>query len=166
MKNRHIGLLLLLVSLLGWFGVIRPQIHTFSANSLTAKVRSEEALSYNQRVEDLKTIKQQGDAVKSTLDALYLAMPKLAQVPETLVMMESIGANTGVVFSSLSVGTPANGEVPVSLAFTGSLSSVTSFLDGLNKNVRTAMVKGQSMTSDAAGNLSVSMQLGLVYQGE
>lgn len=165
-QTRHFGLILLLIALLAWFGVIRPQIKAFAANSLQAKVRSEESRSYLQRLEDLRTIKSQGAAVQGTLDALYLAMPKVAQIPEVLVMIESIGANTGVVFSSLNVGAPGNGEVPVSVSFAGSLTSVTNFLDGINKNVRTANVKSQSMTADSSANLSISMQLGLIYQGE
>lgn len=167
MKNmKHIGLVLIIISALGWFGVVRPQIKKFSENSLLAEARSDEVESYQTRLDHLKQIKEQGEAVTSTLDALYLAMPKEGQIPEALVMMESIGANTGVIFSSFSVGAPASGEVPVSIAFSGNLASVNSFLDGLNRNVRTAMVKSQSMSSDTSGNLSISMQIGLIYQGE
>lgn len=163
---KHIGIILILISILGWFGLVRPQIKKFSENSLLAEARSEEVTSYQTRLDHLKQIKQQGEAVTSTLDALFLAMPKEAQIPEVLVMMESIGANTGVVFSSFSVGAPASGEVPVSISFSGNLTSVNAFLDALARNVRTATIKSQSMTSDSSGNLSISMQVGLIYQGE
>jgi Tfp pilus assembly protein PilO len=92
-------------------------------------------------------------------------MPRLSQVPETLVMMESLGGTTGVVFSALNVGAPTAAEVPVTLTFTGTQNTVNTFLDAIDKNVRTVSVKNQSVTADKAGNLSVSLQLGLLFQG-
>jgi Tfp pilus assembly protein PilO len=163
---KHFGFILILISILGWLGLVRPQIKQFSENSLLAEARAKELQSYQTRLDHLKQIKQKGESVTSTLDALFLAMPKEAQIPEVLVMMESIGANTGVVFSSFSVGAPASGEVPVSVSFSGNLTSVNAFLDALGQNVRTARVKSQSVNSDSLGNLSISMQLGLIYQGE
>lgn len=165
-KFKHMGLVLLFVAVLAWFGVIRPQISAFSENSLQAKARSTEVASHQKRLDDLKQIKEQGDAVKNTLDALYLAMPRESQIPEVLVMMESIGANTGVVFTSFNVGSPTGDEVPVSVSFSGSLSSLAAFIDGLSKNVRTAEIKSQSMSADPNGNLTITMQIGLIYQGE
>lgn len=165
-KFKYMGLVLLFVAILAWFAVIRPQIAAFSENSLQSRARSVEVSSHQRRIDDLKLIKQQGDVVQSTLDALYLAMPRESQVPEVLVMMESIGANTGVTFTSFNVGSPTEDEVPVSVSFTGSLSSLSSFINGLSQNVRTANIKSQSMSADPSGNLSVTMQIGLIYQGE
>jgi len=161
--------------------VIRPQMTTFGTRSLAVKVKKTELDSYNQRLSDLKVIKDQGDTVQKTLQAMYLAMPKAAQIPEVLVMMENIGNNSGVVFNSVTLGTPTAAtaeaqaqivdtsgtvaEVPVAVSFTGNLDSVNKFLDAIRNNIRTATVKNQSLTADANGNLTVTMQLGLVYQG-
>lgn len=165
-KKRHYGLLLLLAAIIGWFGVINGQVKKFATNSLQVKVATTELASYDQRLKDLDYIRSQGNAVTSTLTALYLAMPKSSQVPEVLVMMEGLGSTSGVTFSEVNVGTPDGTEVPVHLSFTGSQSSITAFLAAVNKNIRTAIVKSQSITADQSGNLNVTMQLGLVYQGE
>jgi Tfp pilus assembly protein PilO len=165
-RFKYMGLVLLFIAVLAWFAVIRPQIASFSENSLQARARSTEVASYQKRLDDLKQIKQQGSAVQSTLNALYLAMPRESQIPEVLVMMESIGANTGVTFTAFNVGSPTGDEVPVSVSFGGSLSSLSSFINGLSQNVRTAQIKSQSLSADENGNLSITMQIGLIYQGE
>ena len=165
-KIKKLGIILLFVAVLGWFAVVRPQISAFSEKSLEVKVRAEEVKSFQQRLNDLKTIEAQGSAVTNTLEALFLAMPRSSQIPEVLVMIDALGSRSGVVLDAATVGTPSGGEVPVSMSFTGSLSSVTSFLDAINENVRTAIIKNQAVTADQSGNMTVNIQIGLVYQGE
>lgn len=165
-KIKKAGLLLLLAAIVGWFGVIKPQFSAFSENATNVKIKSTEVASYQQRLTDLQAIKAQGDNVTKTLEALYLAMPKSSQIPEVLVMIEALGSRTGVVLDAATVGTPTSGEVPVSLSFSGNIGSVTNFLNAVYDNVRTAVVKNQSITSDEAGTMTVSMQLGLIFQGE
>lgn len=160
------GFILLFVGVLGWFAVVRPQIAAFSQHALEARVKGVEANSYQQRIDDLDVIRSQGAQVSATLQALYLAMPRSAQIPEVLVMIEGIGTRSGVVFSSASVGTASAGEVPVSISFSGDLSSVNSFLDAVNDNVRTAIIKNKSVTSSDLGLMTVNVQMGLVYQGD
>ncbi len=165
-KIKKAGLLLLLAAILGWFAVIRPQFSAFSQNATNVKVKSTEVASYQQRLDDLQAIKAQGDNVTKTLELLYLAMPKSSQIPEVLVMIEALGSRAGVVLDAATVGTPTAGEVPVSLSFSGNLGSVSNFLNAINENVRTAIVKNQSITSEDAGSMTVSIQLGLIFQGE
>lgn len=165
-KIKSLGILLLFIAILGWFAVIRPQISAFSEKALEVKIKSVEVSSYQQRIDDLNTIKTQGDSVTSTLEALFLAMPKSSQIPEVLVMIDALGSRSGVVLDAATIGTPSSGEVPVALSFTGSLGSVTSFLNAINENVRTAIIKNQSITSDDSGNMTVNIQIGLVYQGD
>jgi len=165
-KIKNLGIILLFVAALGWFAVIRPQISAFSQNSLEAKVKAVEVKSYEERIASLDAIKKQGDSVTKTLESLFLAMPKTSQIPEVLVMIESLATKSGVSYDTASVGTPSNGEVPVNISFSGSLGSTTKFLDAVNQNVRTAIVKNQSLTSDDSGLMTVTIQLGLVYQGE
>lgn len=164
-KKRHYGLLLLLAAIVGWFGVINSQIKSFSDNTLKVKVLNTEVASYNQRLSDLDAIRKQGSGVTSTLTALFLAMPKSSQVPEVLVMVEGLGSSSGVTFNEVNVGTPDGSLVPVHLSFTGSVGAVNAFLAAVNKNIRTAVLKNQSITTDQSGNLNVTVQLGLVYQG-
>ncbi len=164
-KKRHYGLLLLLAAIIGWFGVINGQIKKFSTATLQVKVLNTEVASYNQRLKDLDFIRSQGSGVTSTLTALYLAMPKSSQVPEALVMIEGLGSSSGVTFNEVNVGTPDGSQVPVHLSFTGSQAAVSAFLSAVNKNVRTAVIKNQSLSADSNGNLNVTIQLGLVYQG-
>lgn len=170
----HLGILLLLVAILGWIAVVRPQIASFSDKSLKVKAADTELTSYNQRLSDLKSIKDQGTSVANLLKNMYLAMPRSSQIPEVLVMIENIGSSSGVVMSGVSLGSSsANGtvssaataEVPVSVSFTGTLDSVTKFLNAIRNNIRTASVVSQTITADKSGTLSVTMQLGLVYQG-
>lgn len=182
--NTHsrVGILLLIVAIIGWFAIVRPQVTKFSDQTLTAKARAVELKSYDQRLADLKVIKEQGDAVQKTLRAMFLAMPSASQVPEVLIMIETIGANSGVVFSGVTLGTPSGAnadvaaaldpnvtattaEVPVTVSFSGNLDSVNKFFVALNQNVRTARVKSQTINSDKAGAMNVTMLLGLVYQG-
>ncbi|HSX42145.1 MAG TPA: type 4a pilus biogenesis protein PilO [Candidatus Saccharimonadales bacterium] len=164
-KKRHLGLILLLAAIVGWFGLINGQVKAFSANTLDAKVANLEVASYNQRLSDLDAIRAQGSGVTATLTALFLAMPKAAQVPEVLVMVEGLGSSSGVTFNEVNVGTPDGSQVPVHLSFTGSQAAVSAFLSAVNKNIRTAVVKSQSVATDQSGNLNVTIQLGLVYQG-
>lgn len=180
-KHSRLGILLLLVAVIGWFGVVRGQIKTFSELSLTAKARSVELESHTQRLADLRFIKDQGETVQKTLRSMFLAMPRQSQVPEVLVMIESIGANSGIIFNSATLGTPSGSsaaaavaseittasvaEVPVNISFTGSLDNTLRFIDAVQKNIRTAIIRSQTITADPSGNMSVTMQLGLVYQG-
>jgi len=159
------GFLLVLIAILGWFGVVRGQISSFGEQSAALKKTDIELKSYQTRVRHIDAIRTKGDVVKRTLTAFYLAMPRMSQVPETLVMMESLGGTTGIVFSAMNIGTPTAAEVPVAITFSGTQTNVNTFLDALNKNVRTVTVKNQSLTADKAGNLAVSLQLGMLYQG-
>lgn len=165
MNRSNRGVLLLLVAILGWFFVVRPQIDLFGERSLDAKAKFEELESYDQRVRDIDFIREKGADFQRVLTAQYLAMPQTAQIPEVLVMIESLAASSGVSLGSATVGSPDSNEVPVSISFTGNLGSVTSFLNTLHSNIRTVLIKDQSMTADASGTLTVTMQLGLVYQG-
>lgn len=165
MKKSHLGLILLLVAVVGWFGFLMNQIKSFSANTLQAKVLNTELTSYNKRVSDLDFIRSQGNGITSTLTALFLAMPRSSQVPEVLVMMQGLGSAAGLTFNDVNVGVPDGSQVPVTLSFTGSQGAVTSFLDASFKNIRAVAVKNQSIVADQSGNLNVTMQLGLIYQG-
>lgn len=165
-KIKRMGIILLFVAIFGWFAVIRPQVSAFSQKALATKAKGTEVASYEQRIADLDAIKKQGSTVTETLESLYLAMPKSSQIPEVLVMVESLASRSGVSFDTASVGTPTGGEVPVSISFSGGLTSLTKFLDAVNNNVRTAIIKNQSITSDDNGRMTANIQLGLVYQGE
>lgn len=162
----HRGILLLLIALIGWFFVVRPQIAVFAERSLDAKVVQEEAASYAQRVEDVAFIRDKGAVIQNVLTAQYLAMPKQAQIPEVLVMVEALAASSGLVLGSATIGEPSSNEVPVSISFTGSLGNVNAFLDTLHNNIRTVVVKDQALLADDSGTVTVTMQLGLVFQGD
>lgn len=164
-RQAHLGLLLFVLAIVAWVGVVRSQIKTFSGNLLLTKVKTVELASYKQRVSDVEEVKQKGEAIQGTLRSVYLAMPKESQIPEALVMIEALGKSSGVVFGTASLGTAAGSQVPVSISFTGKLDSVNRFLDAVHNNVRTAVTKTQTIGSDKSGNLTVTMQLGLVYQG-
>lgn len=164
-KQSRLGLILLFVAFIGWFAVLKPQIKTFSSNALKVRALSEEVVSYQQRLKDISDIKGKGEIITENLRLMYLALPKSSQIPETLVMIESIAGNSGVVLSSATIGTPSDSQVPVTISFGGNSTTVTKFLDALYANVRTAVVKNQSVSSDGSGNLNVSISLGLVYQG-
>ena len=165
MKKSRLGLLLLFIALFGYTVVLRAQLNNFSDKSLKVKALSEETKSYEQRIADIAEIKKQGDVVQETLKSMYLAMPKSSQVPEALVMIDTLASNAGVVLTSASVGASSGSELPISLSFGGDQNSVTKFLDAVHANIRTAIVKSQSVAADASGSLTVNLQLGLIYQG-
>lgn len=164
-KHSRVGLILLFAAIIGWFAVLKPAINTFSERALKVKALSTEVTSYQQRLQDITDIKGKGDVITDTLKLMYLALPKASQIPETLVMIESIASNSGVVLSSATIGTPSDSQVPVTIGFGGNTTTVTKFLDALYANVRTATIKNQSISSDGSGNLNVSISLGLAYQG-
>lgn len=164
-KQSRLGLLLLLVAVIGWFAVLKPQISVFSTRATQVKVLNVEFKSYQQRLTDIGDIKSKGDVVTNNLKAMFLALPKSSQIPETLVMIESMASNSGVVLSSATVGTPVDSQVPVAIGFSGNLTAVSKFLDAIYANVRTATVKNQSISSDGNGNLTVAISIGLYYQG-
>jgi Tfp pilus assembly protein PilO len=166
-KHGVLGLLLFIVAVVAWFVVVKGQIKSFSENSLAAEAKNAELTSYKDRYSQVDKIVTQGGADASArLDAYFLALPKLPQIPEVLVMIEQMGNSSGLVFNAVGVGTPSNGEVPVTITFGGSLTSIDNFLNTLYTNVRTVRVKSQVLTADKSGTLSVSMQLSLVYQGD
>jgi Tfp pilus assembly protein PilO len=159
------GILLLLIALIGWFFVVRPQVAVFAERSLDAKVKQEETASYAQRVEDVAFIRDKGAVIQNVLTAQFLAMPREAQIPEVLVMIEALAASSGIVLGSATVGEPGANEVPVSVSFTGSLGNINGFLDTMYNNIRTVVVKDQALLADDSGTVTITMQLGLVYQG-
>lgn len=164
-KKANRGIILLAVAILGFFAVVRPQTGVFAERSLEAKIKSEEVRSYEQRIEDLKFIRDRGATVQSVLTAQYLAMPRSSQIPEVLVMVESLAASAGVVLGNATIGTPSANEVPVTISFTGNIGSVNGFLNALNQNIRTVVVKDQTLVSDDGGNVNLNLSLGLIYQG-
>ena len=164
-KRSRFGLILLAAAVLGYFVVLKPQIGLFADRALRVKALDTEVVSYQQRLKDIADIKDKGAVITATLKAMYLAMPKSSQIPETLVMIESIASTAGVVLSSATIGTPSDSQVPVTLGFSGNATAVSKFLDAVYTNVRTATVKNQSISSDGSGNLNVTVGLGLVYQG-
>lgn len=164
-KKANRGIILLAVAVLGFFAVVRPQTGVFAERSLEAKIKSEEVRSYEQRIEDLKFIRDRGATVQSVLTAQYLAMPRSSQIPEVLVMVESLAASAGVVLGNATIGTPSANEVPVTISFTGNIGSVNGFLNALNQNIRTVVVKDQTLVSDDGGNVNLNLSLGLIYQG-
>jgi Tfp pilus assembly protein PilO len=164
-KQPRLGLILFVVAILAWFGLVRSQTHNFSEKLLQSKARQLEVTSYDQRIKDIDYARAQGEAIQGTLRALFLAMPKSSQVPEVLVMIENLGSSAGVTFTTASVGAPSGNQVPISIAFGGSLDNVTRFLDAIHNNIRTGIVRSQTVNADKGGNLTVTLQLGLVYQG-
>lgn len=164
-KHSRIGLILLFAAIIGYLAVLKPAINTFSERALKVKALSTEVVSYQQRLKDVTDIKDKGEAITNSLKLMYLALPKSSQIPETLVMIESIASNSGVVLSSATIGTPSDSQVPVTLGFGGNSTTVSKFLDALYANIRTATIKSQSISSDGSGNLNVSIGLGLAYQG-
>lgn len=163
-KGTHLGLLLMLLAIIGFFFLLRPQIKRFGQLALDAKAKAVVEKSYKNRIEQLDIIKGQS-SIQTVLNNRFVALPRDSQIPEVLVMIENLGSSSGVSFTNATVGKPTANEVPVSLGFSGSLSTVTSFEDNLFNNIRTISVKNQSITADAAGNLNVTMQLGLIFQG-
>lgn len=165
MNKQRLGLWLLLVAIIGWFAVVRPQLSTFSDNALQVKTKDVEAASYQTRLNHVKAIKDAGAATQAKLASYFLAMPSLSQVPEALVMIENLGSSTGIVFNSVSVGAPTGSEVPVSISFTGNLTTTSNFLNAVYDNIRTADITSQTVTADKSGNLVFNIQLGFIYQG-
>lgn len=163
--QKNIGLLLLLLAVFTWIFLIRGQLKVFGNRALVAKQRSIELSSLDLRIKDLDKIKSSGDTVQSIIRAYNLAMPKLEQIPESLVMIESLGSTAGVVFGAVNVGAPTGGEVPVAVTFSGNLERVSAFLDAVKNNIRSSVITTQTLTAEKNGNLTVAMQLGLVYQG-
>lgn len=159
------GYILFLLAIIGFFAVVRAQVKTFSRLSLETRVKSFEVASYSQRKKDLDDIKNKGEAVQSILTAQYLAMPRSSQVPEVLVMIENLANKAGVVLGSATVAAPTGSEVPVTLAFAGTLDQVNSFLDAVYGNVRTAVIRNQSISANEDGLINLTLQVGLVYQG-
>ncbi|OGD63936.1 hypothetical protein A3A71_01895 [Candidatus Berkelbacteria bacterium RIFCSPLOWO2_01_FULL_50_28] len=164
-NKRRYGIFLLLLAVAGWFIGVRPQMDQFKERSLSYKVVREEHQSYVQRLSDIEKIKSSGAAMEKSLEAFYLAFPSSSQIPEVLVMIESLAARSGIVLNSSVIGSADGNQVPVSLAFSGNLKTMKKFLTAIYNNVRTASVKSQTVTSDASGNLNVSLQLGLLYYG-
>ncbi|MEK7171068.1 MAG: type 4a pilus biogenesis protein PilO [Patescibacteria group bacterium] len=164
-KHTRTGLILLAIAVMGYLVVVRGQMKVFSERALKVKTLSEEVNSYDQRLADISEINKQGSAVQETLKAMYLAMPQSSQIPEALVMIEALASSAGVVLSTATVGTPSDSELPLTLGFGGDMTAVTKFLDALNNNIRSSKIKNQTISSDGSGNLTVTLQLGLVYQG-
>lgn len=166
-KQPIFGLLLLAVAIFGWFTLVRDQISNFGEKALEARALSVEAVSYEERLKHITTIRNEGDqTIRRTLDSFFVAIPRESQIPEVLVMIEQFGNTTGISFSSVGVGSPSENEVPVSLVFSGQMPIVKSFLDTLHENIRTVRIKSQSLSSDGTGMMNVTMQIGLIYQGQ
>ena len=173
-KSSNIGILLIILAIVGFVVVIIPQGKTFGSRELAVKSTTTELNSYNQRISDLSTLKSQGSSFQGIINSLYQAMPSSSQIPETLVTIEDLGNNNGVTFTGVDVDSSSNSttaavsgaaSVPVTVSFTGNLSNVQAFLDALYNNIRTINVVSQTVSSDNSGNLTVTMELGLVYQG-
>jgi len=164
-KGMRWGYILFLLAIVGFFAVVRPQINKVSELLLEARVRALEVSSHAQRKKDLDDIQSKGETIQSILTAQYLAMPRSSQVPEVLVMIESLASKAGVVLGSATVAAATGGEVPVTLGFTGTLGQVNSFLDAVHNNVRTAVVRNQSLSAGEGGLINLTLQIGLVYQG-
>jgi Tfp pilus assembly protein PilO len=162
----------MIIALIGFVVLAVPQSKLFGSRSLTVKADTAELNSYNQRISDLDTLKSNA-SFQNVINELYQAMPSDSEVPAALVTIGDLGANSGITFTGVNVGSTgaavSSGStvptVPVTVSFSGSLSNVESFLNALYNNIRTVQVQSQTINSDNSGNLIVTMELGLVYQG-
>ncbi len=167
MNNKFVPLGILVIALLALL-VVFPMMGEI--RDATAKVQG-----YKNGVKELEAKKDKLRSFKAKLtgreeeiEALKLAMPASQQIPEVLVMMESIANNVGLQVSGVNIQpSESGGEVGVTLSAEGTYDNLFKFTQVLEGNLRPISIK--SMSIGASGNnnqlISASVNLGILYQG-
>ncbi len=118
------------------------------------------------QVERLTKLKSGIESTRSAATELNLAFPRDAQLPEVLVQLEVIAAESKMKINSLSVDTvPKPGGVPISISTTGTFEQLQSFLALIESSRRPIIVQSISLSGGTEGNLTTTFTLEMLYQG-
>ncbi|TSC90921.1 MAG: hypothetical protein G01um10142_171 [Parcubacteria group bacterium Gr01-1014_2] len=81
-------------------------------------------------------------------------LPKQKEVSEILVMIESIVSSSGLLMSELNLSEPnveGGGKINVNVKLSGSLNSLMTFLDLLEKNLRLFEISTMDIAAESGG---------------
>lgn len=155
----------LVVGAVTWFWT-KPTITTVRA----ARAESQENRRLTQeaeaQVERLTKLKSGIESTRGAAAELNLAFPRDSQLPEVLVQLEVIAAESQMKINSLSVDTaPKPGGVPISISTSGTFEQLQSFLALIESSRRPIIVQSISLSGGAEGNLTTTFTLEMLYQG-
>jgi Tfp pilus assembly protein PilO len=149
------------VLLIGWFGLVRPQSHkAASLAKQTASVQQEIAANLAQ-IAAQKTASAVPAAPQIRVADVYKlakAMPSNVDMPDILLELDQVAKDAGVQLQTISPGTPdATGKIPLTLAVQGDFYTVTDLLYRLRNfvTVRDGALEAAGRLFDV-DNLSIS----------
>lgn len=163
-------------SLIGWGGIILalvvvwlvllPALRRIAETQLRVNELQAEVDQKQREVESLRNLLKQGQASNRRLELLSLAAPAKPQIPELLVMVETMAGKSQTVLTNAS---PSQSETGTKLDITlsGGYGGMVSFLEHLNRNLRPGAVKTLSVVTQEAqgGGSELSAAVSVEFVG-
>lgn len=140
--------LALLVALLAVWFVLLPQMRAVSKRQSEIVALQSVVTARGREVDSLKKLTRQGGTVAKTLELLSLAAPAEAQVPELLVMVDTMARRANLTLINATPAAAAAGT-RLDLSVKGSYTGMVDFLDLINRNLRPGTVKNFSIIEGA-----------------
>lgn len=170
-KSAGIILLVLIILVGGWFYFIKPTLAKIQVVNAQVSAKNGDIILANQKLGDLGKLKSQLESSKSAVDLLGIAMPSDPQVPEVLVQVEKIAADSNLKITSLSTsGSEGSdkelGGVPITLNAEGTFGDLKTYNEILEKNLRPIRVKSISIggASEGGDKLTFSFSIEMLYR--
>lgn len=169
MGNKFIPLGIL-VSVLVLLFVTKGLFVEVRDSNATLKAYNQDISSMSSTISELERIKATfaGQTQQVKIEKLKLAMPAAQQLPEVMVMVESMARKSAFKVSSFGIsGSSGANEVGVNMAGKGTYGGLFNFTEMLEKNLRPIKIKSMSIGRGNANGSSItaSVSMGLMYQG-
>jgi Tfp pilus assembly protein PilO len=167
MYNKFVPLGIVLIAFIALV-FVKPMALRIREVNASVKAYDQQIKEANDKINALRSLQPQLEDKQSEIDALKVAMPAAQQIPEALVMMESIAKNAGLQITGVEIQPgKANNMVSVNVSGLGRYESLFKFTEVLERNIRPIQVQTLSVgkSGDAGDMVSATVSLGLVYQG-
>ena len=168
MGNKFVPIGIIIIAILS-IAIIKPLALDIRMMNAQATAFAEQSTLTNNKINKLNELKPKLSQYKTTIDDIKMAMPAAQQIPEVLVMVESIAQNTGLNISGFDIQPGSSGnEVGVNMSASGTYDNLSGFTSKLENNVRPIRIKTMSVSAASADSqqISVSVSFGILYQGK
>lgn len=168
MGNKFVPIGIIIIAILALVS-IKPL--TLEVRTTNAKIKAyqSQSMAMQQKIDKLNELQPKIEQYSTEINNLKMAMPAAQQIPEVLVMVESIARNTSLDISGFDIQ-PSSGtsEVTVNMQAAGSYENLALFTDKLEKNMRPIAIRTMSVTSanGDAQRVSVAVSFAILFQGK
>lgn len=132
--------------------VISPFVNSVKELNTDLIVKAQEITAMEEKINDLKIIKDKFEQDNETLDLLNTAMPQDEEIDSFLVQLSQMADNASLIVDSIQPGEKDTEGMPtVTISVQGDYENVALFIEYLENNVRPLTIKSIDISSDKSG---------------